>query len=157
MNSLRLALKDPYGNIRTLSTSAAVDAAQPTNNDTVLWIDLTNNPPILKYLEGSEYKPLLNIGVAQLSNLSSIPANKNFCTIELTNTSDTSLSIDGNMLPGQELHLIVHNGTTSKKTLTIPNGNQYVNLSEATIDLEVDKYAEINLISNGTKIFIRSI
>lgn len=149
MAGLRLLLVDEFGNKRTLSDNVYVGPEQPTNTDTLLWIDTTSNPPAFKYLSNGTYLNLNSAGSWEVSTVSDLPTDTKLIIANLT--GDDQLSVAGQMVPGQELHIII-SGFCS---VTVPGNGDYVNLTDDVID--VDGYAEINIISDGTKKYIRSI
>ena len=67
-----------------------------------------------------------------------------------------SFAISGTMAAGQVIHVIVQNTTTSAKTVTIPNSGSYVSLSGTSLSVPASSYAEINVVYNGTKMFVRT-
>ena len=67
-----------------------------------------------------------------------------------------SFAISGTMVAGQVIHVIVQNTTTSAKTITIPNSGNYVSLSGTSLSVPASSYAEINVVYNGTKMFVRT-
>lgn len=148
MAGLRLLLVDEFGNVRTLSDNVYVGPEQPTNPDISLWIDTTNNPPVAKYRAGSEYIAMNNSGSIAVTSVANIPTTSKL--VVATISGDESLSV-GDMVPGQEIHLIV----TGNGNITIPSDDVHVNMTDDVIS--VDGYAEINIISDGIKKYIRSI
>ena len=67
-----------------------------------------------------------------------------------------SLAISGTMTAGQVIHVIVQNTTTSAITVTIPNSGSYHSFSGTSLSVPASKYAEINIVYNGEKMFIRT-
>lgn len=148
MSGLRLLLVDEFGNMRTLSDNVHVGADQPTNPDVQLWVDTTTNPPTIKYRQGENYISTGASGVAYADSISNIPTHAKLVIINIS--GDGAFAI-GDMAPGQEIHIII----TGSGTITIPNDDTNVNMTEDTITVE--DYAEINVISDGIKKYIRSI
>lgn len=91
----------------------------------------------------------------KVNSLNSIPTVYSFIVAEIS--TDTDLTTAAIPVAGQEIHIIVHNVGANGITITIPNGGQYVNLSDDTLSVDADGYSEINLLSDGEKIYIRSI
>lgn len=67
-----------------------------------------------------------------------------------------SFAISGTMTAGQVIHVFVQNTTTSAKTVTIPNSGNYISLSGTSLSVPASGYAEINVVYNGTKMFVRT-
>lgn len=67
-----------------------------------------------------------------------------------------SFAISGTMAAGQVIHVFVQNTTTSAKTVTIPNSGNYISLSGTSLSVPASGYAEINVVYNGTKMFVRT-
>ena len=67
-----------------------------------------------------------------------------------------TFGIIGTMTAGQVIHVIVQNTTTSAITVTIPNSGSYHSFSGTSLSVPASKYAEINVVYNGEKMFIRT-
>lgn len=67
-----------------------------------------------------------------------------------------SFAISGTMTAGQVIHVIVQNTTTSAIAVTIPNSGSYHSFSGTSLSVPASKYAEINVVYNGEKMFIRT-
>lgn len=147
MAGLRLILVDDFGNVRTLSDNVSIGPEQPTNPDVTLWVDTTTNPPTTKYLINGQYVNPNPIGVINVTSLANLPVDSKLIIANIT--SDQSLSI-GSMNPGQEVQIIV----SGSGKVTIPSSDEYVNMSDDV--LVVDGFAEINIISDGIKKYIRT-
>lgn len=153
MSGLRLSIKDEFGNVRSLGDNVFVGSEQPTDKDISVWIDTTSNPPTIKYLNGENYIALTFHGTNNVNSLSNIPVDRNLVVAELADSCE--LSVADLMVPGQEVHIIAHAFTAIE--ITIPTSGGYVNLTEDTISLGANEYCEINLISDGTNIYVRSL
>lgn len=101
------------------------------------------------------YQWVYNKAVTKVSSLTSLPIIYSLVVADID--SDTSLSISKIPDGGQEIHIMVHNTKFSSVIVTIPNGGQYVNLSEDTLEVKPNAYREINILSDGEKMYIRSI
>lgn len=67
-----------------------------------------------------------------------------------------SFAISGTMTAGQVIHVIVQNTTTSAIAVTIPNSGSYHSFSGSSLSVPASGYAEINVVYNGEKMFIRT-
>lgn len=148
MAGLRLLLVDDFGHVRTLSDNVYVGPEQPINPDVLVWVDTITNPPTVKYLIDGQYCSPAGTGVEFVSSLTNIPTTAKLIVANIS--SDQSLSI-GDMLPGQEIHIIV----TGEGNIAIPSDDDYINFSEDM--LTVDGKSEINIISDGVKKYIRTV
>ena len=155
MAGLRLLIKDEAGNVRTLSDNAYVGPEQPTNEDVVIWVDTTSGQPELKFRYNNEWVcaggcPIFS-EIATLDNIT--PAK--FIKAELSSSSQFGFA----SIPsaGTECHIIAHNTSSGEITVTIPAGANYVNMTDDALTIDVGGYIEINAISDGSKLYIRSI
>ena len=58
---------------------------------------------------------------------------------------------------GREIHVIVNNSGSSDIAISLPTAGAYVNLSEDSLTIPASGYAEINIISDGSKLYIRTL
>ena len=102
----------------------------------------------------TDYYTGINSGLTSLAN---IPVTKRMAKVSLTADAN-NLTLSGGSLPaGEELHIIVHNNGGSSITVTLPNTNPYVALGSGTINIAAGSYGEINIISDGTLLYVRGI
>ena len=155
MAGLRLLIKDEAGNVRTLSDNAYVGPEQPTNEGIVIWIDTTSGQPELKFKHNNEW--IYAGGCPVYSEVTTIdnvmPAN--FIKAELSASSQFGFATIP--VAGTECHIIAHNTSSNEITITIPAGENYVNMTDDALTIGADGYIEINAISDGSKLYIRSI
>lgn len=155
MAGLRFFLIDEFGKEHTLSDNIYVGPEQPYG-DVKLWIDTSMNPAVAKYYNPKQYSwtALNNSGSVTTSSVSYIPTTSKLVIVQLW--QDESLAVNGNMAPGQEIHLII----SGSGNITIPNDSEYINLTGndvISVNNTDHPYVEINIISDGTKKYIRSI
>jgi hypothetical protein len=148
MAGLRLLVVDEYGYQRTLANNVYVGTSQPTDEDVTIWMDTTTEPATIKYLEDGVYKSLQTSGVVNVTSVTNLPTNYKLIIAKIS--KDQELSI-GDMDPGQEIQVII----SGSGTITIPSDTEYINMTDDTIT--VSDYVEINIVSDGTKKYIRSI
>lgn len=155
MAGLRLFVRDGDGNIRTLSDNAYVGPEQPINDDIVIWVDTTAGRPELKFKYNNEW--VCAGGCPTYSEVESIdnttPAK--FIKAELSSSSQFGFATIP--IAGTECHIIAHNMSSDAITITIPSGTNYINMTGDTLTIGPDSYAEINTISDGSKLYIRSV
>ena len=92
-------------------------------------------------------------GHTTASAVTSIPTTKRLC-IATISTSQT-LGLNGSITDGREVHIIVKNNSTSDITVTIPSS--ITNLVGENLLIAGSSYGEINLTSDGSKIYYRGI
>jgi hypothetical protein len=148
MAGLKFLVVDKNGHQRTLSEGVYVGPSQPTSSDILLWVDTSTTPATLRYREDDTYKPFGSQGSTEVSSLANLPTDYKLVIANIS--GDQSLSV-GDMYPGQEIHVIVK----GSGSITVPSDDVYVNLTDDLIT--VDDYAEINIVSDGTKKYIRAI
>lgn len=92
-------------------------------------------------------------GVNTTTNVSSIPTSKKLCIV---NTSESnSLGFAEQVPTGQELHVIINNTGSDKITIAIPITFKANGLDN--LEIEAEKYGEINVISDGTNLYLRAL
>jgi hypothetical protein len=71
--------------------------------------------------------------------------------------SSNELSVSGNSLAdGYEIHVIVTNNGSADITVTLPTSANYVSVGE-TITIKANSTGEINIISDGTTLYVRGV
>lgn len=155
MAELKLLIKDDVGKVYTLSDNVYVGPVQPISNDVLLWVDTTKGCFDLKFKHNDEW--VYSGGCTTYSevyHLQNITPAK-FIKAELSDNWQFSF----NEIPaaGTECHIIAHNSQSYDITITIPTGANYINLTDDALTISPDGYVEINTISDGSKLYIRSI
>lgn len=94
-----------------------------------------------------------------VTSLSNVPTDKFLVIAEIQTAINQSFSLSGNTLEaGKEIHVIIHNNSGSKITVTIPDNLPYINCNgESILSILENSYAEINIISIGDKLYVRTI
>lgn len=77
--------------------------------------------------------------------------------IVATIASSSSFSLTEVPEQGREIHILVNNNGTSDITITLPTASPYVPVNGDHTTVPVGGYAEINAISDGTKIYLRAL
>ena len=100
----------------------------------------------------------LPVGSGTATSLASLPVTNRMIVATIsTNLSKVSIANGVSALTaGCELHVVVK--ATAAVTITLPTSSPYVNMNaDTTLSLAANSYAEINFISDGTNIYVRSI
>lgn len=94
-----------------------------------------------------------------VTSLSNVPTDKFLVIAEIQTSINQSFSLSGNTLEaGKEIHVIIHNNTDKKLIVTIPDNLPYINCNgESILSILGNSYAEINIISIGDKLYVRTI
>lgn len=107
--------------------------------------------------------PIAPTGVNTVTSLTSLPTDKPLIIASLTiDTIYTPVAVElslANVPPaGSELHVIVQNNTVNIEIgVALPTASPYVNLGDAMVKIAAGERGEINLVSDGTNVYIRSI
>ena len=96
-----------------------------------------------------------NNGHNAVSSVSGIPVSKRLVIATISN--DGSFTLASTPADGREIHVIVHNTSGSDIEITMPSGSNYVKMSGDTLTVAGSSYADINVISDGTKMYIRAL
>ena len=89
-----------------------------------------------------------------VTTLANIPTTKRL-VIATISASSNNLSLSGGTLAdGYEMHLIIKNSSSSKITVTFPSSGNYVAVV-SSIDIAANGVGEANIISDGTKLYVR--
>ena len=100
----------------------------------------------------------LPVGAGTVTSLASLPVTNRMIVATISaNLSKVSIANGVSALTaGCELHVVVK--ATAAVTITLPTSSPYVNMNaDTTLSLAANSYAEINFISDGTNIYVRSI
>lgn len=91
-------------------------------------------------------------GCNRISDLSKVPVTKKLCSAYIA--SSQSLELEGTLESGQELHIIIINTGTDTITIAIPDTFKSI---IDTLEIEEGSFGEINIISDGTNLFVRAL
>ena len=95
-------------------------------------------------------------GHAVVSTLNNLPSSKRLVIASISESQELSFG-EITISDGREIHIIVNNSSTSSITIALPNSGNYVCLTDTALSLDAGAYAEVNVISDGSKMYIRSI
>lgn len=88
------------------------------------------------------------------TSISSIPTD--YKLVKCTIANNGSFTVDNTSISaGKEIQIVIYNSSSTDITISIPTSSPYVNLSEDVLTVVANGYAEINIISDGTNLYIR--
>lgn len=96
-----------------------------------------------------------NNGHNAVSSVAGIPVSKRLVIATISNNG--SFTLASTPADGREIHVIVHNTNSSDIEITMPSGSNYVKMSGDTLTVAGNSYADINVISDGTNMYIRAL
>lgn len=96
-----------------------------------------------------------NNGHNAVSSVAGIPVSKRL--VIATINGNGSFTLASTPADGREIHVIVHNTNSSDIEITMPSGSNYVKMSGDTLTVAGSSYADINVISDGTNMYIRAL
>ena len=96
-------------------------------------------------------------GYATATTIASIPITSPVVKATIS-TSGLSFSLASTPAAGVVIDVIIYNSSSSDITITVPTGSPYVDLSDTsgTATVSATGYLEINCISDGTNIYLRT-
>ena len=94
-------------------------------------------------------------GSKSISSVAAIPIDKRL--VIATIATSESFALLKVPTSGREIHIIINNSSTSAITIALPNTGNYVCMTDTALSLDAGAYAEVNVISDGSKMYIRSI
>lgn len=92
-----------------------------------------------------------NTGHNTATSLTSVPITKRLVIANLS--AGGTLSLVGTPADGRELHIIVK--STNGGAITLPTSGSWIVMGEKSLTLEAGGYCEINIISDGSKLYTR--
>lgn len=91
--------------------------------------------------------------VSKLASLANIPADNNLVFVTLS-SAPAAFSLSGSMAEGREMHVIVVNNTGAEVTVPFPSSFKS---AEESLTIGAGSYGEINVISDGANLYLRSL
>lgn len=113
------------------------------------------NGNLLEYITTLNEERLYYQGSNVITSLSDVPITKRLVIARISTSQE--LTIHNTITNGKELHIIVINSTTRDITVALPNTGNYVCLVDTALTIEAGACKEINVISDGHLMYIRSI
>ena len=137
-NDLELQLTTLEHEIDSMNTGNNTQFAQISEN-------LNTVSAFMNFYEGSK----------SISSVAAIPIDKRL--VIATIATSESFALSEVPTSGREIHIIINNSSTSAITIALPNTGNYVCMTDTALSLDAGAYAEVNVISDGSKMYIRSI
>ena len=106
-------------------------------------------------LDNVEQEMSFGNGHATASSLENIPTNKRLVVASINQSQ--SLSFEGLVADGKQVHLIINNSGTSAISVALPNTGNYVCLTDTALSIDAGRYVEVNVISDGNFMYIRGV
>ena len=106
-------------------------------------------------LDNVEQEMSFGNGHATASSLENIPTNKRLVVASINQSQ--SLSFEGLVADGKQVHLIVNNSGTSTISVALPNTGNYVCLTDTALSIDAGGHVEVNVISDGNFMYIRGV
>lgn len=137
------------------STPSDVSAITTSNIETVLSTSDTIST-ITTNVNSAKAVTDFNSGHNSVDSIASIPTTKRLVIATLSESSN-DFSLSGNKLAdGYEIHVIIKNNGTDEITITLPTDGGY-ELVGSTIKIASGSYGEVNVISDGTTLYVRGV
>lgn len=89
----------------------------------------------------------------EIISISSIPVE--YKTVKCTISENDSFALATTLAQGKEIHVIIYNSGSVDITVSLPTASPYVNFGEDSLTIPAGGYSEINVISDGSTMFIR--
>lgn len=99
--------------------------------------------------------PIVTESSIATTTIANLPINKSLIIATLSASASFNLASVPNA--GREIHVLVNNNGTSDITITLPTASPYVPVNGDHTTVPVGGYAEINAVSDGTKIYLRAL
>ena len=101
-------------------------------------------------------------GILEINYINSIPTTNKYVYSTISTSGSFSV-LNNTMESGKDMHVVVYNSGSENITVSMPTASPYVIFDNDSLTIPAGKYAEINVISNGTsradgmgRIFIRT-
>lgn len=94
-----------------------------------------------------------NNGHNAVSSINNIPISKKLVIATIKNSGNFALSSTPS--DGREIQVIVHNTNSSDINITMPEDSKYIKMSGNVLTVGSNLYANINVISDGTNMYIK--
>lgn len=90
------------------------------------------------------------------TSIASIPVG--YKLVKCTISAAGSFALESTSITaGREIHIIIYNSSSSDVVVSLPTASPYVNFSADSLTVPANKYAEINVISDGSNLYIRTL
>lgn len=99
--------------------------------------------------------PRVLIGTTSISNINAVPTSHRQVIASINATASFAFESPTAFEAGREVHVLIKNTASTKISVVIPNSGIYVTDND-TLSIEPSATAEINAISDGVKVYLRS-
>jgi hypothetical protein len=93
-------------------------------------------------------------GMSTTTNIAAIPITHSSC--KCTISAAGSFALASTPAAGRTIHVLIYNSSSAAKTVTLPKSGSYRSFSGDSISVPATGYAEVNVFSDGTTMFIRA-
>ena len=132
---------------------ADVDGLQTALNDKAATVHTHSNYATTSSVAAAIAEAEFNTGHNTSSNIGSIPITKRL--VIATISGGGSFALASTPADGREIQVIVR--STSGGEISLPNSGNYTSMSGDSITLAAGAYADINVVSDGTHMYIRAL
>lgn len=87
------------------------------------------------------------------TSVASVPVD--YKLVKCTISASGSFTLASTPAAGREVHILVYNSSSADVVVSLPTASPYVNFSGDSLTVPATGYAEINVISDGSTMFIR--
>ena len=95
-------------------------------------------------------------GINSASSLTNLEITKEI--IIVTINSSQSFSLKSIPSTGKDIHILIHNVSSTEVVITIPNSGKYVNVNNSTqLTILPGGWSEINALSDGSVVYVRAV
>lgn len=107
------------------------------------------NEAIAKKADKTELRKGCNV----ITDITSIPVDKKLCSATISDSSE--LGLEETLEAGEELHVIINNSSADVITVAIPTA--FKTLTGDVLEIAAGSFGEINIISDGTNLYLRAL
>ena len=144
------AISDVTNLQNILDDKAAVTHTHTVSQITDLDAKYATKSSVLQAISDARF----NNGHNAVSSVTDIPISKRLAIATIS--SHDSLTLAATPPDGREIHVIVNNTADRDILITMPSGSNYVKMSGDPLIVPALSYTDINVISDGTKMYIRA-
>ena len=151
IGNINLRIKPTGINITGKTANDLLNAGGGTTSISSIIENLATKNEVDQAISEAEF----NNGHNAVSSVASIPVSKRLAIATISNND--SFTLASTPADGREIHVIVHNTSSSDIEITMPSSSGYVKMSGDTLTVAGNSYADINVISDGTNMYIRAL
>lgn len=91
------------------------------------------------------------------NTLTSIPTTKRLVICNLTGTNENNIALNGTLADGYEIHCIINNNASASVTIAVTGLQSPWKVVGSDISIPASTYGELNIISDGTYLYVRGV